>query len=128
MGAIAESMVEYAQPLLDETDGSHEQMQNALSIAQMCWNLALLPESEQEEMLAQMRPALKMDDAEFAGFRNSVIAPMISRHHEMFPNMPRLDSQTTTAVSPSEKRYPGTGRNEPCPCNSGKKYKRCCGR
>ena len=21
----------------------------------------------------------------------------------------------------------GTGRNDPCPCGSGKKYKRCCG-
>jgi preprotein translocase subunit SecA len=21
-----------------------------------------------------------------------------------------------------------TGRNEPCPCGSGKKYKKCCGR
>jgi uncharacterized protein YecA (UPF0149 family) len=128
MGVMAESMVEYAQPLLDEADGSHEQMQNALSIAQMCWTLALLPASKQEEMLAEMRPALKMDDVEFAGFRDSVIAPMISRHHEMFPNMPRLDSQTTTGTSPSGKKYPGTGRNEPCPCNSGKKYKRCCGR
>jgi uncharacterized protein YecA (UPF0149 family) len=122
-------MVEYAQPLLDETDGSHEQMQTAMSIAQMCWNLALLPEPEQEEMLAQMRPAFNMDDTEFADFQNSVIAPMISRHLEMFPNMMRQGSQTTTAgVSPSEKKYPGTGRNEPCPCNSGKKYKRCCGR
>ena len=128
MGAMAESMVEYAQPLLDETDGSREQMENALSIAQMCWNLALLPESEQEELLAEMRPALKMDDAEFAGFRNSVIARMISRHHEMFPNVVRLESQTTKGASPSEKKYPGTGRNKPCPCNSGKKYKRCCGR
>lgn len=24
--------------------------------------------------------------------------------------------------------FPGTGRNEPCPCGSGKKYKNCCGR
>ena len=56
MGLMAESMVAYAQPLLDETDGSHEQMQNAMSIAQMCWNLALLNEPEQEEMLASMRP------------------------------------------------------------------------
>ena len=23
---------------------------------------------------------------------------------------------------------PRIGRNEPCPCGSGKKYKRCCGR
>lgn len=25
-------------------------------------------------------------------------------------------------------RQPGTGRNQPCPCGSGKKYKKCCGR
>lgn len=24
--------------------------------------------------------------------------------------------------------WPKVGRNEPCPCGSGKKYKRCCGR
>ena len=127
MGVMAESIVAYAQPLLDATDGSHEQMQNALSIAQMCWNLALLPETEQEESLAEMQPALKLDEAEFADFRHSVIAPMIVRHHEMFPNMPRLDSQRTAPL-PREEKYPGTGRNAPCPCNSGKKYKRCCGR
>ena len=26
------------------------------------------------------------------------------------------------------KTYPGIGRNDPCPCGSGKKYKKCCGR
>lgn len=128
MGLMAESMVAYAQPLLDETDGSQEQMQNALSIAQMCWNLALLRGTEQEEMLASMRPALKMDDVEFAGFHQSVIMPMIERHHDMFPNMPRLDSEPAPQPSSREKKYPGTGRNAPCPCNSGKKYKRCCGK
>jgi hypothetical protein len=34
----------------------------------------------------------------------------------------------TIHVSPSEEEYPGTPRNAPCPCNSGKKYKRCCGK
>jgi uncharacterized protein len=29
-------------------------------------------------------------------------------------NQPRID-------------YPGVGRNDPCPCGSGKKYKKCCG-
>lgn len=24
-------------------------------------------------------------------------------------------------------RFPGTARSAPCPCGSGKKYKRCCG-
>jgi preprotein translocase subunit SecA len=27
-----------------------------------------------------------------------------------------------------ERPTPKTGRNEPCPCGSGKKYKKCCGR
>ncbi len=128
MGVMAESMTEYAQPLLDETDGSLEQVQKAMSIAMMLWNIALLPETEQEKTLAEMRSNLEMDDAEFAGFRESVIEPMILRHHEMFPNMPRPDSEENTSPSSREKKYPGTGRNAPCPCNSGKKYKRCCGR
>lgn len=27
-----------------------------------------------------------------------------------------------------QREAPKTGRNEPCPCGSGKKYKKCCGR
>jgi uncharacterized protein YecA (UPF0149 family) len=29
---------------------------------------------------------------------------------------------------PYVKKQPKIGRNEPCPCGSGKKYKKCCGR
>jgi uncharacterized protein len=29
--------------------------------------------------------------------------------------------------TPRERQVPKIGRNEPCPCGSGKKYKRCCG-
>ena len=31
------------------------------------------------------------------------------------------------ASTPSRRATPKTGRNEPCPCGSGKKYKKCCG-
>jgi len=120
-------MVSYAQPLFDETDGSREQMQYALSIAQMCWNLALLPEKERKDSLAQMQPSLGMNAEEFSKFTESVVVPMVKRHHEMFPKM----SPQTTGATPTYRRsekYPGTGRNEPCPCGSGTKYKRCCWR
>ena len=137
MGAIAEVMVAYAQPLLDDTDGSAVQMNSALALAQICWNLALVPEKEREDNLAEMRPFLKMDDDEFEEFRRSVVLPMIRRHHEMFPRMSRLGStdhssgasvpQTRPTTTSRTEKYPGTGRNAPCPCNSGKKYKRCCG-
>ncbi|MDQ2825187.1 MAG: SEC-C metal-binding domain-containing protein, partial [Verrucomicrobiota bacterium] len=29
---------------------------------------------------------------------------------------------------PVRRSLPKVGRNEPCPCGSGKKYKNCCGR
>jgi preprotein translocase subunit SecA len=29
---------------------------------------------------------------------------------------------------PYRRTEPKVGRNEPCPCGSGKKYKKCCGR
>jgi hypothetical protein len=34
------------------------------------------------------------------------------------------DADTGHPASPSKKKV---GRNEPCPCGSGKKFKRCCG-
>jgi uncharacterized protein len=30
------------------------------------------------------------------------------------------------APRPLPKAHPGIGRNDPCPCGSGKKYKKCC--
>ena len=137
MGAIAESMVAYVQPLLDQTDGSAADMQKAMTLAQVCWNLALLPEKERDAELVELRPSFGMDDEDFEDFRRSVVLPMIRRHREMFPHMPRLGSmqhserplppQTPPAIAARTEKYPGTGRNAPCPCNSGRKYKRCCG-
>jgi hypothetical protein len=138
MGAIGEAIVAYAQPLIDQTDGSPDQLNNAFALAQLCWNLALLPEEGRDEALGEMRPSLKMDDHEFQEFRRSIVVPMIRRHQEMFPRMHRLRSmepqreapasQTRPTTPARNEKYPGTGRNAPCPCNSGRKYKRCCGR
>lgn len=137
MGIIAESIVTYAQPLLDGTDGSAKATQRALSLAQVCWNLALLPEKECDVEIGELQSSFQMDDRDFEDFRRSLLMPMIQRHHEMFPNMPRFRNKRNSsapstpqslpaAALPAEK-YPGTGRNAPCPCNSGRKYKRCCG-
>ena len=32
-----------------------------------------------------------------------------------------------TPTAPIVEHAPKIGRNEPCPCGSGKKYKKCCG-
>jgi hypothetical protein len=132
MGAIAEGFVAYAQPLLDQTDGSEEQLNKALAIGQLCFNLALMSEAEQEKVLSDTKSSLQMDDTEFEAFRSSIIASMIQRHHEMFPLMHGWGSPAPSQSAPSpqahsrKERYPGTGPYAPCPCKSGKKYKFCC--
>jgi uncharacterized protein len=35
-------------------------------------------------------------------------------------------SMTRVAQATVAERYPGAGRNDPCPCGSGRKYKKCC--
>ena len=43
------------------------------------------------------------------------------------PNQP-AENRTPTAVTPIVHSTPKVGRNAPCPCGSGKKYKKCCSR
>jgi uncharacterized protein YecA (UPF0149 family) len=138
MGAIAEAFVAYAQPLLDETDGSEEQLNKAFAMSQFCFNLALLPDDGRDATLSELQRTLEMDDEEFDAFRRSIVVPMIRRHHEMFPQMHRRDSTDPSQSSPSlrarprmaapAERYPGPDRYAPCPCGSGEKYKFCCGK
>jgi hypothetical protein len=37
------------------------------------------------------------------------------------------DYDDTEEVTPFRRESPKVGRNDPCPCGSGKKYKKCCG-
>lgn len=140
MGVMADSIAEYAKVLTDKTDGSLEQMQQAMNISTFCWNLALTPKSDQEESIKSFTEALNLDAEASESIRHDIIYPMLERHEEMFPHMQTANfnhSQRGEFQSePREKPTPvvpfknddTTGRNEPCPCNSGKKYKKCCGK
>jgi len=138
MGAIADAIAAYTQPLLDSTDGSVDEVNRAFALGQLCWNLALLPEEARDEFLATVRASVKMDDDEFEAFRHSVVRRMIQRHEEMFQRMHQRGSMEPSRRAPASQtrpttpartgRYPGTRRNALCPCNSGRKYKLCCGR
>jgi uncharacterized protein YecA (UPF0149 family) len=130
VGAIADAIVAYAQPLFDQNDGSIDKMNRAMTVAQMCWNLAILPEDQRETAIDELKPTLNMTDGEFTEFRQHVVLPMIQRHREMFPGMHARSKQTSNMVgvvpSPT-KKHARTGRNAPCPCGSGRKHKLCCG-
>jgi SEC-C motif len=137
MGAIAEALMAYAQPLLEQTDGSGEDLNRALALGTLCYNLALLPADRRETAISEMRPTLNMDEDEFDDFRRSLIDPMIQRHEEMFPLMHRRLATGPSQNSPLPRSHqrmeapveksPVPDRYAPCPCNSGEKYKFCCG-
>lgn len=138
MGAIADAIMAYAKPLIDDTDGSIEQMNKALAIGQACWNLAILPEEKRRSALDGLRDCFPMSDADFEDFGRSIIFPMIRRHEDMFPKLHGRQSLESPHWEPSLPPMPlmkstkakpsPAGRYDPCPCNSGKKYKFCCGR
>jgi preprotein translocase subunit SecA len=48
------------------------------------------------------------------------------RHKKMLPGPD--DEPLPPPVEPIQKSESPPGRNDPCPCGSGKKYKQCCGR
>jgi len=105
-------------------------MNRAMTLAQACWNLALLPEGQRGAAIDELKPALDMSDEEFAEFRQEVILPMIRRHREVFPQMHARSarpSNTGGGVPSPTQQQQARGRNTPCPCGSGRKYKRCCG-
>jgi uncharacterized protein YecA (UPF0149 family) len=148
MGAIAESFMAFAQPLFDKTDGSEEQMMEALTISQLCYNYALLPKPDQLTELPRIQSILTMNDDEFAEFRREILFPMVRRHEEMFPFLHGAVADESSEYDDDEsvddfeeqpwirssnpiptvsEKVEVVDRYAPCPCNSGRKYKFCCG-
>ena len=69
----------------------------------------------QEPMSAVMREKL------IAGI--AVGVPAIYRY---FAEERKLEAQRLTPAKTFRRDVPKVGRNEPCPCGSGKKFKHCC--
>ena len=53
--------------------------------------------------------------------------PTLSLRHKESDDLAYSGSQTTDAGNQPARAKPRVGRNDPCPCGSGKKYKKCCG-
>ncbi|MDD5227090.1 MAG: SEC-C metal-binding domain-containing protein, partial [Candidatus Omnitrophica bacterium] len=43
------------------------------------------------------------------------------------PFSPRNEAPDDQAPEPVKRSHEKVGRNDPCPCGSGQKYKKCCG-
>jgi len=95
-------------------------------IVQMIARIRIRSEGEVEAMERQQREqaeaqarAMQFQHAEAAGFSASELP--------IDPDAAQL-GQTPLQQLPMQRDAPKVGRNDPCPCGSGKKYKQCHGR
>ena len=83
---------------------------------------------EAYEMFEAMKEAIVDDVVRYMYRVNVVTQPVVEDHlSEASTNNPNVDGSTETPKEPV-RNDSTVGRNDPCPCGSGKKYKNCCGR
>ncbi len=72
----------------------------------------------------------KLIHQEFSGLSDS--GPLLpsepARQPQRRPPPPSGGQADSSAAAPLRNTAPKAGRNDPCPCGSGKKYKKCCGK
>ena len=88
----------------------------------------LSPEAQAQRLAAQRQIQMNAKHAEaesaFAGVRSGINGDQARRQAARGPMANHTQSENATVV----RVMPKVGRNDPCPCGSGKKYKQCHGR
>ena len=83
---------------------------------------------EAYEMFEAMKEAIVDDVVRYMYRVNVVTQPVVEDHlSEASTNNPNVDGSTETPKEPV-RNDSTVGRNDPCLCGSGKKYKNCCGK
>jgi uncharacterized protein len=59
--------------------------------------------------------------------REQLLAGMIAGAKNLYDMLRKEGTNRKATRLPSLTSFPKVGRNEPCPCGSGKKFKKCCG-
>jgi hypothetical protein len=85
--------------------------------------------------LAAHVPAVLRAYLDFLG-ENAVVSQMFELRRALEGAIPEFDRAVEAGAGPPpaaptkpfEHRAPRTGRNDPCPCGSGRKFKQCCAR
>lgn len=89
-----------------------------------------MTEKEDNELIRGLKDAVMShdevpDELYAAGFVSEAEAQEKTPEEELREN-PLLKLISGTRLKPMRRNEPRIGRNEPCPCKSGKKYKKCC--
>ena len=106
-----------------------EYKRESFSMFEELWDRAT---EEMVRMLFLLRPITEEDERDLLRTRRqqqplSYSQPEDNPEPVWQPSQPQ-EQQSAAAVKTVVRSTRKVGRNEPCPCGSGKKYKKCCGR
>ena len=105
-----------------------EYKRESFGLFEELWNRAT---EEMVRMLFLLRPMTQDDDRELLTARQRKQEVSYSGPEETssaaFQSTQPVNDRTAAAVKTVVRDIPKVGRNDPCPCGSGKKYKKCCG-
>jgi hypothetical protein len=117
----------YAKSLADDIRGAYEEG--------LLWPGYMQPEEVEEVFAMQEEAALARSRSRHKGLIDDVVKEMhwwacFSPRKESRPKLtePFAAAAGRQDTGTGVRSAPKVGRNAPCPCGSGKKYKRCCGR
>ena len=88
-------------------------------MASLIFKLLVKAEDDNEKRLEQRwSSAEAVEQSDGSGF---------AQHRKGMEQAIQASGGKDRALQPLRRKTPKVGRNEPCPCGSGKKYKKCCG-
>ena len=91
--------------------------------------LQMTPPEERFKSLSlgpNIRKSLQTGEMDIADFRKQILTMELPSEALRFDLLKQLADIRVSAPQPEKQKK--AGRNDPCPCGSGKKYKRCCGK
>ncbi len=84
-----------------------------------------VPRSRLATLIAVARNESDLDSVEINALQDRAVAEIVEAVRHLYAAHAR--GAGTTSVDALATTASKIGRNDPCPCGSGKKYKRCCG-
>ncbi|HUG43790.1 MAG TPA: preprotein translocase subunit SecA [Acidobacteriota bacterium] len=93
----------------------------------MLFLLRPISEAEEKEILSdRARQAARQQDMQYSGGESESAIAAAAKARPQAPSQAR-GGGGGVEVKTFVRNQPKIGRNDPCPCGSGKKYKKCCG-
>jgi uncharacterized protein len=91
------------------------------------WLVPILALAHEHDPDPTMRPYQEPVDADRREQLIVGAAAGVTAIYRYFEPLRRMPTEFRDGLSTYRRTVPKIGRNDPCPCGSGKKYKRCCG-